>query len=125
MFNIQQWRALLVRRAAIDDETYWAVEEEWKEMTAFLLQDPDSTIRFLRTECTADDISWISEVFDGLVADTQSLTLVQALQKAINHYPEADKHYALSPRLSWAVQDFGNAELVRAWTNQRNHRQDL
>ena len=63
---------LIRRRAATDDEWTDAVEKCWTELTDALTEDIDATRKFLLEDCTADEASWVSEVYDDIIYKTQS-----------------------------------------------------
>ncbi|WP_033515260.1 hypothetical protein [Bifidobacterium cuniculi] len=124
MFDIQQWKQITAKRASIDDECYWEVEDQWKVMAKFLLKNIHDTIQFLNTDCDGDDITWISEVFDQLITRTQSITLMIAIQDAINRHPEADGKYLLTKNLNWAIEDFGDDRLINEWEHESMSRKE-
>ena len=58
----------------------WAdgIEECWRQEISILSEDIPGTIIFLKTECTASEYSWISEVIDDLAAQTQNRELIES-----------------------------------------------
>ena len=95
----------------VNDEDYIMQERLWKHMVDICAQDVDSTIDFLDHECTANEISWLSGVFDELVERTQSAKLVAALLRTIAKYPEEEALYHNQAMLDDAVKDYGDYSL--------------
>ena len=95
---------LIRRRAATDDEWTDAVEKCWTELTDALTEDIDVTRKFLLKDCTADEASWVSEVYDDIVYKTQSQEYIDLLRRSIERFPEEDQKYQLSRNLDLVVK---------------------
>ena len=67
------------------------VEEYWEELTEVLVRDESETIDFLN-ECSEEDISWISEVFEDISEQLNSIVFIKALEKIEKKYPNLDLH---------------------------------
>ena len=87
-----EFRNIIKKRAAIDDEWYTEVEKCWKEMTDIFSADINKTILFLDV-CTADEFSWLSEVFEDIAKKTNSMEFVSALKKTASKYPKETQQY--------------------------------
>ncbi|MBR6090277.1 MAG: hypothetical protein IKP86_10115 [Anaerolineaceae bacterium] len=72
---------------------YAGIQECWKRTAALLTMDMNETLRYLDQECTADEFSWISEVFDEVIDVTQSKRFIEALRRLAVKYPEETKEY--------------------------------
>ena len=104
MTSTEKIRAIIEKRAATNDEWQAGVEECWAELTDALTEDIGVTRRFLLEDCTADEASWVSEVYDDVVFKTQSREYVDLLRKSIERFPEeAEKHH-MSSNLDIAVK---------------------
>lgn len=68
----------------------WAdgIEECWRQEISILSEDIPGTIIFLKTECTASEYSWISEIIDDLAAYTQSSELIETYKSLMAKFPE-------------------------------------
>ena len=95
---------LIRRRAATDDEWTDAVEKCWTELTDALTEDIGATRKFLLEDCTADEASWVSEVYDDIIYKTQSREYVDLLRKSIDRFPEEDHKRHMSDNLDLAVK---------------------
>ena len=51
------------------------------------------TVGFLDNDCTADQLSWMSEVFEEISAKLQSWEFIDALKRAADRFPEECKTY--------------------------------
>ncbi len=56
------------------------------------LQD---TIDFLDHDCTADQLSWMSEVYEEISEKLQSWEFIDALRRAADRFPEECKKYCI------------------------------
>ena len=102
--NTDTIRAIIKKRAATSDEWQAAVEKCWAELTDALTEDIGATRKFLLEDCTADEASWVSEVYDDLIYKTQSREYVDLLRKSIDRFPEEDHKRHMSDNLDLAVK---------------------
>ena len=97
-------RAIIAKRAATDDEWQAGVERCWAELTDALTEDLGAARRFLLEDCTADEASWVSEVYDDIVLRTQSREYVDLLRDSIRRFPHLAEKYGLDENLDLAVR---------------------
>lgn len=104
MMSTDTIRAIIEKRAAINDEWQAGVAECWKELTDALVEDIDVARKFLLEDCTADEASWVSEVYDDIVYKTQSREYIDLLRKSIERFPKEAEKYHMSDNLDIAVR---------------------
>ena len=95
-------RASITKRAATDDEWDYGVKQCWEEEIEILSRNIDDTIAFLENDCTADEFSWLSEVFDDVAEKTQSRAFVDCLYKVAKKFPDECKKYHIDRVLEFA-----------------------
>ena len=93
-------RAVLHERSKTDWE--YVIELCWKKEVEILTRNIDDTINYLDNECTADEFSWISEVFDELVEATQSRELIACFYRVAAKYPEESEKYYIVRHIQMA-----------------------
>lgn len=98
----EEIRAAIQKRAATEDEWAYGVDQCCKEEIDILARDIEDTISFLETECTAEEFSWLSEVFDDVAERTQSRAFVECLYRVAKKYPEECKKYYIDRVLRYA-----------------------
>lgn len=108
-------RQAIKQRSNVCDEDYIMVEKAWQDMIDACTSDVDGTIAFVDNQCTADELSWLSEVYDELIEQTQSPQLVVSLLNAIIRNPEEDKRYSLMPILDESVATYGDYAVRSAY----------
>ena len=90
-------REVFKLRDQIEEETqgndYISIEKCWKTEIELLTADMNETLQYLESECTADEFSWISEVFEEVAEITQSKRFIEALRKLALKYPKETKEY--------------------------------
>ena len=103
--NIERFREIIKRREYVEEISCgeWAegIEECWNREIAELSEDIPATISFLKTECTASEYSWISEVIEDVVAQTQSKELAQSYKELIAKFPEECATYNIAERVKF------------------------
>ena len=95
-------RTVLKKRSETDDEWTYGVEQCWQKEIEILSRNMDETISFLENDCTADEFSWLSEVFDDVAKKTQSRLFVDALHLVAQKFPEECKKYYIDRVLQYA-----------------------
>ncbi len=90
--QFNEFQAIIQKRATIDDENYYEVEKCWNEMAAVFSADITKTIQFLGV-CTADEFSWLSEVFENIAEKTHSKEFVLTLRKTAEKFPVETRQY--------------------------------
>lgn len=114
-------RQAIEQRSRICDEDYIMVEKTWQDMIDACTSDLEGTIEFVDNQCTADELSWLSEVYDELIEQTQSPQLVVSLFNAIIRNPEEDKRYSLMPILNESVATYGNYAVKSAYRKAKEN----
>jgi len=84
----------------------WAdgIEECRKQEISILSEDIPGTIIFLKTECTASEYSWISEIIDDLAAQTQSRELIETYKSLMTKFPEECMIYNIAEIIQFAEE---------------------
>ena len=104
--RIEDFRKVIERREYVEkiSSGEWAegIEECQKKEVEILSEDVNSTIVFLKEECTADEYSWISEVIDILVEKTQSRELIECYKKLMTKFPEEYDTYKITECVEFA-----------------------
>ena len=90
--EFNKFREIIKKRATIDSNWDFGVEQCWNEMIALFSANIDKTIRFLEI-CTADEFFWMSEIFDRITEETCSKEFIAALHRAADKYHEMAKKY--------------------------------
>ena len=75
-----------------------------------LCEDIEGTVQYLRSDCTADEFSWISEVFDEIVIRTKSPEFISALRFLAEKYPEETEAYNIAPFIDSAEYQLNQNE---------------
>ena len=88
----EKYRELLKVRKEIDEIDY---DNDFiiKEMLEIMTTNIDETINYLKTNCTADEFVWLSEIFREIVEICPSQEFVDELYKLAEKYPEETKEY--------------------------------
>lgn len=95
-------RKSLSKRIATNDEWAHGVDLCWNEEIDILSRNIEDTIEFLENECTANEFSWLSEVFDDVAEKTQSRAFVDCLYKVAKKFPDECREYHIDKVLEYA-----------------------
>ena len=71
----------------------YGIEQNHKKLIALMTEDINKSIEFLDKDCTADQFSWLSEVFDEIAEITKSQEFIAALKRLAVKYPEETEEY--------------------------------
>ncbi len=94
--DVNKFREIIKQREETDDEWDYGLEQCWKKEIEILSEDIQSTIEFLKNECTADEYSWISEVLDDVIDKNPSKELVECYKSLMKKFPEECDKYNIS-----------------------------
>ena len=100
--NIERFREVIKRRTECHSEWYEGIEQCWKQEIELLSEDIQSTIAYLKNECTAEEYSWISEVIDDLAEKTQNRELIECYKELMTKFPNECAKYNISGSISFA-----------------------
>ena len=70
---------------------YWETSPAINAEIALFTRNLQETVQFLDADCTADQLSWMSEVFEEISAKLQSWEFIDALKRAADRFPEECK----------------------------------
>lgn len=90
---IEDIRASIQKRILTDDEWDFGINQCWEKEIEILSRNIHDTIGFLETDCTADEFSWLSEVFEQVAKKTQSRAFVDCLYRIAKKYHEICEEY--------------------------------
>ena len=78
--NVTNLRAELSHRLSLDVNDDYGIEASWKRLTEILSENISDTLFFFETECTDEELFWLSEVFDDVSKIVQSKRFIQVLR---------------------------------------------
>ena len=82
---------------------YWENSPAINAEIELLSRNLQETIDFLDNDCTADQLSWMSEVFEEISAKLQSWDFIDALGRCADKYPEECKVYNIKECIEYAI----------------------
>ena len=88
-----EYAKLIAQRENIEHIVDWEQEPVIQATIQLFTADLQQTIEFLDNDCTADQFSWMSEVFDEISEKLQSWEFIDALRRTAAKYPEETKKY--------------------------------
>ena len=100
--NMEAFKKCITMRERTHSEDSAGMEECWKELIEVLTENIDSSIQYMLTDCTADEFTWISEVFDEVVEKTQSRAFLDCCWKLTEKFPEESEKYNIKGVLPYA-----------------------
>lgn len=65
------------------------IMEKWDELTQIFIQNEADTIEYLE-QCSQESAYWISEVFDDIAENLQSVNFIKCIEQLCVKYPDAD-----------------------------------
>ena len=83
----------IIKLREAEEELPWDDMKSIKATIQLFTADLQQTIEFLDNDCTADQFSWMSEVFDEISEKLQSWEFIDALRRTAAKYPEETKKY--------------------------------
>ncbi len=90
--KFEKFQNIIKKRADIDEEAYIEIEKCWEEMIDIFSSDINQTILFIKN-CTEDEFSWLSEIFDRIAEKTHSKEFILTLYRVAEKYPKETEKY--------------------------------
>ena len=88
-------RESIKKRAMVDDEWDYGVRQSWETTLSIISENFDEIIDFIENDCTADEFSWLSEIYNEIIDIFPSERIIEALRKTADKYPEEVEKYNL------------------------------
>jgi hypothetical protein len=82
MLNLE-FSAILAERFALVDNDAWGLDAVWEKEISLLTRNMEDTIAYILTECTEEQLFWMSEVFEQIVQVTQSVAFLECLKERV------------------------------------------
>ena len=89
---------------------YWETSSAIKAEIELLSRNLQETIDFLDNDCTADQLSWMSEIFEEISAKLQSWDFIDALGRCADKYPEECKVYNIRECIEYAIGQLNDGD---------------
>ncbi len=86
-------RKAIAQRSAVDDEWDYGVKESWKNVLTILSESIEGTISFIEKDCTCDEFSLLSEIYDEIIDVFPDERIISTLRNTAKKYPEETKKY--------------------------------
>lgn len=99
-----EYADIIRRRRMLPQEFDWDSEPVIKEEINLLKRDMGETIRFIQTECTCDQLGWMSEVFDEVMKIAPCPKFIEACRKKVGSYPEGVDKSQMTNFVNWAEE---------------------
>lgn len=92
----EKLRKAIANRAVTDDEWDYGVQQSWQEVLSIISKSHNGFVDFIENDCTADEFSWLSEIYDEIIDVFPSKRIISALRKVASKYPDEVKKYNLN-----------------------------
>ena len=92
----EKLRKAIANRAATDDEWDFGVRQSWREALSIISESLDGVVDFIENDCTADEFSWLSEIYDEIIDVLPSKRIIAALRKTATKYPDEVEKYNIN-----------------------------
>ncbi len=89
----EEFKKVIKEISELDINNDFEHEKLCKKELEIVTKDINVTINYLKTECTADEFSWLSEIFREIVEICPSQEFVDELYELSEKYPEETKEY--------------------------------
>ena len=89
----EEFKKVIKEISELDINNDFEHEKLCKKELEIVTKDINVTINYLKTECTANEFSWLSEIFREIVEICPSQEFVDELYKLAEKYPEETEKY--------------------------------
>ncbi len=81
----EKFKNVIKELKELDVNNDFTHNELWKKELKIVTEDINETINYLKAECTADEFSWLSEIFKEIVEICPSQEFVDELYLSLIH----------------------------------------
>ncbi|WP_342560590.1 hypothetical protein NSQ95_07345 [Psychrobacillus sp. FSL W7-1457] len=82
-------RAILNKRKKLNLNDDYGIQSSWDEIVQVLGENEGNTLKYLEN-CNAEDLYWLSEVFEDIAEIIQSKELINCLRKLDEKFSELE-----------------------------------
>lgn len=93
---------LCALRNKIGLENDWQIEQWWSHVSDFASEHIAETIEFVKNDCSADEFSTFSEIFDDIAQKTNSRDFINAIKETAKKFPEECAKYNIQSSIDVA-----------------------
>ena len=93
----------IIKLRETEEELPWDDMKSIKATIQLFTANLQETIDFLDNDCTADQFSWMSEVFDDISEKLQSWEFIDALERTADRFPKACSEYNIRNSIAYAI----------------------
>ena len=108
--SIKSEYEIIVKRLEYENKNHLTEVPNYEEISLAIKPEIElfsrnlqETIDFLDNDCTADQLSWMSEVFEEISAKLQSWDFIDALNRCADKYSEECKVYSIKECIEYAI----------------------
>lgn len=101
--DTQTIKAIIAKRVETNDELQAEVEQCWEELSSAIASDYEAAAKFLLEDCTADEASWVSEVYEEIIEKTQSEKFLDLLKQSAVRFPAENELHRMASNLEIAI----------------------
>jgi len=96
------FRLFLSIRPKIFGECYWQLDEYDEELSSNMSNHLSETVDFIKNDCTADEFSWLSEIFDEIVEKTKSREVIDCIKETAKKFSEECEKFNIADSIKSA-----------------------
>ncbi len=98
----EEFEKIIALLEKTDMNNYSVIEPLWEKEIELFTKDINATIDFVKTECTATQFSWMSEIWDEITEKTQSKDFIEAIKETAKKFPEECEKYNIQSSIESA-----------------------
>lgn len=100
----KEYNKLIEQRKKLGDIANWDNTPVIKEMIKLFIYNMNETIEFIENECTAEQFSWLSEIFDDIARASNSKAFIKAFRRTARKYPQTTEMYNIEHFINCAEE---------------------
>lgn len=85
----------LALRKKMHPENDWQQDDFWNKFSDFYADNMKVANDWVRNDCSADDFSWLSEVFEDIAEKSQSKDFINCIEETSKKFPEECEKYSI------------------------------
>lgn len=89
----ERFNDLIKERKEIEGDVDFDTNPIIKSEVDLFTADIEESIRFIRNDCTGEQFTWLSEIFEDIALKVKSKEFIRVLYETADKYPQECKEY--------------------------------
>jgi hypothetical protein len=98
---------MLINERRTEPGAYYYPDPWWEKEVDAIVSDLKTAMSFIRNECSDEELYWLAEVFDDVMAKTRSLDFLNCIRQRVQMVKDNERRAELLEDIKTAAEYIG------------------